>query len=233
MTRLAITRKPEQLDNITQTALKHGVEIIPLPLLDSEYIKFDIDDDVIKRLDWLFFTSANGVRSFFERLEELNIPLSDKTKIGAVGKKTTDAIHDYGYNVDFIPSAPYGKSLFLEFVSGIATGNENVMFARAAKIVYDPEYLFSLAGLRYYSIVCYKTTENEIPAGNVNCLTDSDFILFTAPSAVRSYYKLFGMPLARPIAIGRTTAAEMSLYDWQIFKIMDIPDVDLVLDYLY
>ncbi|MEW5925442.1 MAG: uroporphyrinogen-III synthase, partial [Candidatus Zixiibacteriota bacterium] len=190
MTRLAITRKPEQLDNIIQTARMRDVEIIPLPLLDCEYIKFNVDDDVMNRLNWLFFTSANGVRSFFDRLNELNIPLSDRTKIGAVGKKTTVAIHEYGYDVDFTPSESYGKSLFLEFVTNIAAGNENVMFARAEKIVYDPEYLFNLAGLRYYSIICYKTTENEIPAGNINSLTTSDFILFTAPSAVRSYYKL-------------------------------------------
>ncbi|PKK85077.1 MAG: hypothetical protein CVT49_00620 [candidate division Zixibacteria bacterium HGW-Zixibacteria-1] len=233
MTRLAITRQPDQLDEITRMAHARGVEIVPLPLMNTEYIKFNINDDVINRLDWLFFTSANGVRSFLDRLEKLNIPLSDKTKIGVVGKKTMEALEEYGLSADFAPAEPYGKNLFLEFVTNIAAGNETVLFARASKIVYDPEYLFNLAGLRYYSIICYETTEGAVPAGNVIGLSESDFILFTAPSAVRSYHKTFGVPLARTIAIGRTTASEMSLHNWQIFKIMDIPDVDMVLDYLY
>jgi len=232
MTRLAITRQLSQLDEIAETALARGIELVSLPLLKTEYLKFNIDDDIVRRLDWLFFTSANGVRAFFDRLEELNIPLAHNTLIASLGKKTSEAISDFGLKVDFMPKEPYGKNLFLEFIGDIASSEEAVLFSRAKKIVYDPEYIFNLAGIKYYSVVSYETTEGDVPGRNVSALAASDFILFTAPSAVRSYHKKFGPPVARSIAIGKTTAREMSLHNWQIFKIMDIPDVDLVLDYV-
>ena len=232
MTRLAITRPPSQLDNLVRAASDSGIEIIPLPLTTIRPIQFNIGDDTVRRLDWLFFTSANGVRSFFDRLEELNIPLASGTQIGAVGKKTSEALADFGLKVNFVPDEPYGKKLFLEFIGKIAGGNETVLFARAKKIVYDPEYLFNLAGIRYYSTVCYETIEGVVPGGDISQLSESDFILFTAPSSVKSYHNRFGLPVARTIAIGKTTAEEMDLHNWQIFKIMDIPDVDKVLDYI-
>ena len=185
MTRLAITRQLSQLDEIAESALSRGIELIPLPLIKTEFLKFKIDDDTIRRLDWLFFTSANGVHAFFDRLDELKIPLNDYTSIAALGKKTSAAISEWGCEVTFRPKEPYGKNMFLEFVGNIASGGETVLFSRAQKIVYDPEYLFNLAAIRYHSVISYRTTEGDVPGKNVSALTNSDFILFTAPSAVR------------------------------------------------
>jgi len=232
MTRLGITRQISQLDNITRAARNRGVEVVPLPLTKARYLEFSIDDSIISRLDWIFFTSANGVRSFFDRLRELDIWLTDRTKIGAVGKKTSKALAQYDLKTDFVPREPYGKKMFLEYLESVAARDETVLFARAKKIAYDPEQLFHKAGIKYYSVVGYETVENDIPDGEIALLTATDYILYTAPSAVRSYQNRFGKPVARSIAIGRTTAEEMKQNNWEIFKIMDIPDVDLILDYV-
>ena len=230
--RLAITRQLSQIDDIIHIASARGIEIVSLPLIKTENLKFKIDENKMRQVDWLFFSSVNGVHAFFERLRELDIHPRQETKIGAIGMKTAEALAYYGLKVDFVPEEAYGKNLFLEFLKKVVSGKETVMYSRAKKIVFDPECLFRLAGIGYYPVVSYEAREGDISEGVVSSLSETNFILFTAPSTIRSYHKKFGIPIARTIAIGRTTAKEMDLHNWQIFKIMDIPKVDMVLNYI-
>jgi uroporphyrinogen-III synthase len=85
---------------------------------------------------------------------------------------------------------------------------------------------------KYYSVICYETVPNDVDKQVVATLDDKDYILFTAPSAVRTYYEKFGLPKSRSIAIGPTTASAMTERGWTEFATMKQPDVDRVLEYL-
>jgi uroporphyrinogen-III synthase len=84
----------------------------------------------------------------------------------------------------------------------------------------------------YFPIACYEGTANRLDSSAVEKLTGDDYILFTAPSSVRAYQQLFGVPKARIFAIGRTTATEIENFGWPVANIMVTASVDNILEYI-
>ena len=231
MSRLGITRSAEQLHDLTTTAAEQGVEIIPLPLVITQAIKFDLTDHLIANPDWILFTSANGVACFLKRLEELNFSLSPSTKFGVVGKKTQLALDRFGYKPTLVASEAYGNYLFDEFINQ-TENDQTVLYARAEEVVLDLRELLESAGYNYDDIICYRSIPNKLAHEFNNKFNETDSILFTAPSSVRSYAEQFDKPKSKLIAIGHTTATAMSELGWENVTVMKIADVDKVLEYI-
>src|SRR5207244_11145824 len=69
-------------------------------------------DNALKRLceaewyDWLVFTSANGVRTCFERLLRLGYDVKSfgEVRIAAIGAATAMALTQYGARLDLVPT---------------------------------------------------------------------------------------------------------------------------------
>lgn len=233
MLRLAITRTSDQLTSLAERAAQRGVQVVPLPIIAIRQIPFPWPRDLkADRLDWVFFTSANGVVAFFTRLAELGIALCDRTKLAAVGKKTAVALENFGLTADFVPSDAYGQMLFEEYADNVAVKGETVVYARGAEVNFDPARLLLACGVTYVPLVCYETIGQAIEAETIAQLTGNDYILFTAPSTVDAYQEQFGKPLAKPIAIGRSTAAQMNQYGWFGFITMKRADINNILEYL-
>lgn len=231
--RLGITRSANQLDTIQTLAASRGIDIVPLPVIEICNLPFEWPAKLsIEKVDWLFFTSSSGVVSFFERLIQLKLKLPSKVQIGAIGNKTSLALQQYGRSANFVPTKSYGKKLFEEFVLTIANGDETVIYARALRVNYDPVTVFRTKHLKYYSVICYKTMEQEIDPELVISLSPNDYILFTAPSTIYAYQRQFGIPVAKPIAIGRATASEMNSLGWSRYTIMGKADIDHVMEHL-
>ena len=77
--------------------------------------------------DWLIFTSANGVKYFFERMIELERDVRDLKgiRICAVGIKTAARLEEKGLRVDLVPKKFNAEGLiesFLEFHEGSLEG---------------------------------------------------------------------------------------------------------------
>ena len=68
--RIAVTRAREQSPELTAKLNALGADVIELPLITvSKEIDKEVLHDVLSELgsyDWIVFTSANGVRFFFE-----------------------------------------------------------------------------------------------------------------------------------------------------------------------
>ena len=233
MLQLGVTREASQLTALSSAASQRGVRLVPLPVISVEPVSFSLPPDFdIQKVDWIFFTSANGVSAFFDRLSELNLQLSPNTKIAAVGEKTSIAVSSYEHTTDFIPEAAYGKQLFQEFIQSTPVTGATVIYARGESINFDPAALFDSNQVKYFPLICYRTTPNRVPDSLLGTFSANDFILFTAPSAVSSFNEQFGKPQAKPIAIGKTTAGRMDSVHWHDFILMDQPDIDKVLEYI-
>ena len=233
MPRLAVTRTSGQLSDLKSRAATRGIEVLPLPLIAIHDIPFDWPHSIpIDKVDWVFFTSANGVTSFLNRLDDLNLRLPYTTRLAVVGTKTAQALEQNGRQVSFIPSDAYGQLLFEEFDDHELRPGQILIYARGREINYDPELLFSERPVTYAGIVCYETIAQPVIESDVRRLTEDDFILFTAPSTVDSYARQYGRPIAKPIAIGRSTAAQMNQYGWFGFITMKSSDIDTILEYL-
>jgi len=229
--RVGITRTEQQLGEIIEIAEKRDVKVVPLPLTEIQAIDFELPRGFnIGEDDWIIFTSANGVESFFKGMSRKPVRIPHSCRIAVVGKKTLHAVEEQGYDVSFVPSEPYGKTLFDVFIEQFGSDARKVMYARAETVQFDPEQQFGNAGIDYYPVVCYRSVFQTIDVTLVAGLTATDAILFTAPSAVNAYSMQFGQPIARPIAIGRTTAAEMEKLDWARVVVMAEPDIAKILE---
>ncbi len=230
--RLGVTRAVEQLTALSERASSKGIEVVPLPLTQQLNLPFTWPNDLApKDIDWLFFTSATRARSFFDRLKEIGVEISTGTRVAVVGEKTAEAVGSFGYQVHFQPSEQTGEALFTRFVISRQTG-KLLLYARGKVINSDPQTLFANAPYRLIELICYETVRCKVDVNVVDGFTGSDYILFSAPSAVRAYHEQFGQPKARPIAIGPTTAHAMSEQGWTDPKVMKQPDIDRALEYV-
>jgi uroporphyrinogen-III synthase len=233
MPRLGVTRPLSQLKDISQRAAERGIEIIPLPVIATESVPFDWPANLAaEKIDWVAFSSAVAVASFLNRLQELGVALGENTRVAAVGEKTAEAVELFGHSVSFIPSESYGQALFEELAISIAKSGQVVLYARAEDANFDPSELLADNGVTYHSLICYRTVPRVLPKDAVEGFSGSDYILFTAPSTVRSYHQQFGPPQAKAIAIGNSTSTEMWKHGWTGFSFMAKPDINLVLEYV-
>ena len=233
MLRLGITRRQESLKRITALAASRDITIVPLPLIRASARSFDwpllLD---IEEIDWLLFSSANGVNAFQAALKEKCLALSQSTKIGAVGGKTEEAVLSWGLTVDFVPSESYGKTMFDELSEQYDLSGKTVVYARGDAINFDPAELLAEKAAGYFPIICYDTIVVTVDRSTISHFSINDYILFTAPSAVSSYQEQFGKPLAKLIAIGKTTAGRMEACGWVAANVMREANVEKVLEYI-
>lgn len=233
MPRLGVTRESTQLIGLIRKAVEKEIEIIPLPFITTRQLQFELPDECpVENIDWLLFTSANGVHSFFSGINKMGLHLSSRTKIGVVGFKTEAALLDYDVKADFIPSEAYGINLFNELTEKENLSGKNVLYARAEQVITDPSDTFETASANYYPLICYCTDTNRLPKTKIAGFTEEDHIFFTAPSAVNAYADQFNKPKAKTIAIGHTTAEAMKKHNWHVDIILDKPDVLNVLEYI-
>ncbi len=85
----------------------------------------------IKMYDWIVFTSANGVRFFFDRVLRLGFDarVLGGVRIAAIGPATADALADYSLKADLIPHKYRSEELAAE-LAAVAVG-KRVLLARA------------------------------------------------------------------------------------------------------
>ncbi len=231
--RLGITRAQSQFDHLMDKAAIKGIELVSLPIIKTEAVNFDwpVRFETTGKV-WIMFTSSNAVNYFFEQLDNLDGSLPDDYSIAAVGKKTAERVKQFGYSVSFIPSDTYGELLFTEFADHVAKAGDLVIFPRGEKVNFEPAEILDNAKIIYIPIVCYKTLKIDVSKEQTGQFKSDDYILFTAPSTVNAYHNQHGQPVAKPIALGRSTASAMNEFGWYGFVTMKKADIDTVLEYL-
>jgi len=168
-------------------------------------------DGILKRLetfDWLIFTSAHGVRYFFERLRLVGSDARSlaSLRIAAIGKTTAGELAGFGIMADLVPDNESSAGLLEKFAS-LNMKSKRVLLPRAKVASRElPEGLAAI-GAEVAEVPAYMTVEVE-PA-------DVDFehidkILFTSGSSVRAFVKKFGKvpPRVEAYCLGLPTQAE-------------------------
>lgn len=232
MLRVGVTRNAEQLGSLTKRAADQGIEIVPLPLFSIHDVSFEWVPTAEKAVDWIAFSSPQGVDSFFRGLDRSGTHVSEQVKMAAIGGKTAAALSRLGIKAAFMPSKSYGRTLFEEMLGGVIHSGETLVYARGKDISFDPAEIMMKSDIIYHPVICYRTEEVKVDPKLAESLVDGDTVLFTAPSAVQAYHRQFGSPRARALAIGETTAGEMDKLDWPRHETMLMPDVDTVLEYV-
>jgi len=211
--RIVVTRAEEQSESIASELSRHGanvilvptVRIIPAELSDEEELHISSFRDY----DVIIFSSANAARNFFHHLPTEKLTVK-KPFIVAIGKKTADAISEFGFKADFIP----GKSTSEELIGELAglDWHEKRVLQPAGNLSGDEiaEFVESNGGL-LDKVVVYNTVPNDSIDANVQEQIRAgqfDIVVFYSPSQVKAFLRVFGSEVLRGkeiAVIGPTT----------------------------
>src|SRR5687767_519933 len=115
--RIVVTRAREQSPELSGKLAALGAEVIELPLITiSKEIDKETLHDVLSELgsyDWIVFTSANGVRCFFEEFYRIydDIRSLGMLRFAAVGDTTAKAIVEQHIKVECQPKIATAEAL--------------------------------------------------------------------------------------------------------------------------
>ncbi len=218
--RVLVTRPEGQAD-----ALISGVQLLGATVCYAPTIRiadppsFDALDDALRHLNrfaWVVWTSANGVRRTFARMDTLGIaPAALRPlKRAVIGASTAQALEQYGLVADLVPLSAVAESLLEAMLAAeIAPG----LCVLLPQPVETRDVLTT--GLRAHDVeICiapaYRTVDNLDAAADVRrwmAAGELDLAIVTSPSTVRGLLTMLGDDrdlLARlPLAcIGPVTA---------------------------
>lgn len=113
--RILVTAPRNYAYRLAEQIIKQGGLPVFMPTIEtcylSNYTKLDAALGRIDEFDWIVFTSRNGITAFFQRMNDLNIPVSvvQKCQLCALGEDA-ESLSSFCGEVDLIPaeSSPAG-----------------------------------------------------------------------------------------------------------------------------
>ena len=114
---VVVTRAREQASGLAARLAELGAEVIQFPTIDIKPLDDSAEVDAavrgLKGYDWLIFTSANGVKCFWDRLEAqgLDARALAGLQVAAIGPATAQAVRAHGVAPDFVPEAYIAESV--------------------------------------------------------------------------------------------------------------------------
>jgi uroporphyrinogen-III synthase len=244
--RIAVTRAREQSPELAAKLTALGAEVVELPLITvSKEVSKDALADVFLEFgsyDWLVFTSANGVRYFFEEMRRIfdDIRSLGLIRLACIGDATAEAIRVHHLKIECQPKVATAEALAEALIETgsldhakilVITGNLNrdglVEKLTAGRAIVD-------------TLQVYKTEQTDLSADPVAAdfrAKGADAILFASSSAVQSFadqaaaLKL-GKAATKPIAgsIGPQTSETMKKVGMPIAFTAKTPSLDSLVE---
>jgi uroporphyrinogen III methyltransferase / synthase len=200
--KIIVTRAREQSADFIAHLHSLGAETIELPAIRIEPLPWQLEE--LDTYDWVIFTSVNGVRHFFDRVEDIR---EIKGKICAIGPATRAAIEALHLKIELIGEEYVAEGL-LEALEAHDLTDKRVLIARAesARDVL-PEGLRG-RGAEVKVLPVYRSVapeDSQIPE-----VSKATWITFTSSSTVTNTVRILGVQALRQIkiaSIGPVTSA--------------------------
>jgi len=210
------TRAVEPGDALPDILSSHGARLISLPVIEIIPSPLSEADkellNTIDTLDWIFFTSKNGVANFFKHLLDIkgSTELPSSVKKAVIGGKTALELDYYGYAPDFISSGNTSEDFLKQFYNDCRPQNKNILLSLGN--LADDALMNSLSKennvkrINVYQTIKPKTADLSI----LDLIRQNkyDLIVFTSPSTFYnfcSFYDPSDIKLLKIASIGATT----------------------------
>ena len=155
------------------------------------------------KTDWVFFSSKNAVKHFFEQKPDV-----EGTKFGAVGKATAEEIRKFGKRADFIGNDGDTKMTGKKFSALV--GSKTVLFPQAKESMKTIQLQLPKKE-NVKDVVVYETVKSvggmQLAVGNFQIL------IFTSPSNVEAFFEKNKISTEQKVvAMGDATANALKKY---------------------
>lgn len=180
-----ITRDKNSVDEMREELILKGYDVESLALIEIEKIKIEINN--LNEYDCILFNSANGVRSFFENLDDVR--KLAKIKIGAVGEKTVEELKKNKIVADFVPEKYTIDELAKASVKHTEK-NSKILVISSDISPFDSEKFSKNFERNFEKLTAYKTKKVKIETEKlIEVLKNVDVITFLSSSTVESLYE--------------------------------------------
>jgi uroporphyrinogen-III synthase len=213
--RVVITRAESQTAELLEKLVAHGAVPVLLPLVSfappENYAAMDSGLARLDHFDWIFFTSANAVRSVASRCQTLERPWTSFSKfprVAAVGPRTAEEIAKAGLSVNYVAKNHSGASLAEEL--GPELSGRSVLLPRSDRANPDLPTALRRFAATPTELVVYRTLPStEVDQEKLRSLLNgqASAILFFSPSAVHHFTELVGREQWPALENGVTIAA--------------------------
>lgn len=198
--RILVTRAAEQAAEFTEQLQQRGAVVLECPTIQLvPPVQWDEVDAAIRNLsgfDWLILTSVNGVRFFFNRLQELGLDATALSgcKVCAVGPKTAQLLEETGIKPDLVPDQFTGEGVVAAF-QGVDLQSKRILFPKAdgARDLI-PQQLRSMGAELIDPVVYRNIIPPALPDKAKTALEQQqlDAVIFSSPSTARNLAALAG-----------------------------------------
>ncbi|MHC4337503.1 MAG: uroporphyrinogen-III C-methyltransferase [Planctomycetota bacterium] len=201
---LVLGTHPEKYTHLGHIVHRQMIDCVPL----EDYSKVDTLLKSLDQFDWVVFTSANGIRFFFQRLHAVTSDARAlaSLKIAVIGKTSAKKLAEFGIIADMCPDAESSTGL-LEKFSAIGVKDRKVLLPQAETASRELAGGIVRLGAVVEKLPVYKTIEMD--PGEIN-FDYIDAILFTSGSTIRAFMKKFGSvpPRVKAYCLGLPSLAE-------------------------
>lgn len=192
--KVLITRSKDQSFSFASKLISLGAKPINCPIVNYEVLEKEIyNKNIINNLssfDWIFFTSQNAVKFFFEILKRnyYDSRALANCQIAAVGYKTKLELEKYNIKPDFIPKKFSFDDLLKELNQVMDLTNKKIL--HPTQIEIETLHATSQRNITTWSI--YKPVfMNELSQEIINQIKEgTDIITFFSSSTARHFAKL-------------------------------------------
>ena len=206
-------------DYLIRVLKAHNYKVNYESFIDFNPIDFEFPNDA----DWLFFSSKNGVKFFF------NSPIHQFTnspiKFAAINQGTAQAIYELGLRVDFIGQGSDLQKIAQDFD---ANASGKIVFAQAKKSMQSIQNNL-LKNTDLVTLVIYNNTSKK----NIQ-KRDEQLLVFTSPMSVEAYFSEHELNNDQTvISIGKTTTKKLKTLDIENAKTAFEPSNWCILDEIF
>ncbi|HEX5036708.1 MAG TPA: uroporphyrinogen-III C-methyltransferase [bacterium] len=209
--RIVVTRSRNQASEISRLLEEKGAEVIERPTLEilppSSWSALDRAIQRLSSYDWVAFTSANGVASFFARLGKMKKDLRHLrgVKFAAVGPATARPIAEKGIVADLVADEFRGIGLAQKMIRAGVRGKK-ILLVQTKQASPDLREVLKKAGAKVETAEAYRSVMPRVGAQGLAPLQGADLIVFASSLTVENFVKAGGAGAAPVACIGPVTA---------------------------
>ena len=231
--RVLVTRPRDQAAALAAPLEELGAEVLIQPAIEisppDDWSDVDAAIESLADVDWLVFSSANGVRAFLDRITSTSrdIRALGNVRIAAIGPGTDAELARYHLAADVVPESFRAESLAAS-LTDVARGKRCLLIraSRGRKVLGET---LAAAGADVREVIVYQSADvtmadesirEALAAGRI------DWVTVTSSAIARSLAQMFGKTLHEtrlvsisPITsstlkeLGHTAATEASQHD--------------------
>ena len=195
-----ITRQLSESSYLRRAMEKHQIAIEDRSLIRTFPTINRLDPFILKRIDWIFFSSKNAIEYFFK----LQPDLSSKLKFGVLGRGSESTLRLFGKFADFTGESEGIDTADIAEKFAILANGKNVLFPMAKDSLRTVQQALSahthIVDLPVYETVLEERVEQSF----------ADVMIFTSPSNVEAYFTDNLLePGQKVICIGKSTGKKI------------------------